>query len=114
MYFSTVPIAALLLATSLALPQPTVGKSRRSGIQWTSCDLESTNDLNRTVPILCGTVKVPLDYTTPNCSSTIELPLLKIPAANGTTKMPTVLTNYGGPGINGTVAMIGLGAKQQR
>ena len=115
MYLSTIQIAAALLATSLALPQSPskIGRGTSSGIQWSPCGLSSTDALNRTFPILFGTLAVPLDYTDPNCSSTIGLPLLKIAATNSSTKQPTVLTNYGGPGINGTVSMAALGANQK-
>ncbi|KAH8886133.1 TAP domain-containing protein [Thozetella sp. PMI_491] len=66
-------------------------------LQWQKC---TDIAFNATVPLLCGNLSVPLDYTSPS-SGNLTLQLLKIEAtkapANGS-KSTTILFNFGGPG----------------
>lgn len=55
---------------------------------------------NKNVPTVCGTLKVPLDYTNPNSNQTLDLEIAKLPAT-GEPKGKSVLMNPGGPGIPG-------------
>lgn len=62
-----------------------------STIEWFSCEQ------NATLPVTCGTLTVPLDYTDLSSNKTLDLHLLKFNA----TKQPvqgSVLFNPGGPG----------------
>ena len=64
-----------------------------NGIEWYPCEQ------NFSQPISCGTLAVPLDYTS-NSSETIDLDIIKINA----TKTPvkgSILFNPGGPGEPG-------------
>ncbi|KAH8812325.1 TAP-like protein-domain-containing protein [Xylogone sp. PMI_703] len=60
-------------------------------IRWHTCQK------NYTVPTSCGTVTVPLDYTDPDCSKTLDLSLVKITAPKQPSK-GSILLNPGGPG----------------
>lgn len=84
--------AHLLLALAWAPTQALSGS-----IQWQKC---TDIDFNATVPLLCGNLSVPLDYTSPS-SGNLTLQLLKIAASsapsNGS-KSTTILFNFGGPG----------------
>ncbi|KAI0196336.1 TAP-like protein-domain-containing protein [Xylaria flabelliformis] len=67
-----------------------------SGIQWQPC----TADINAiaALPVDCGTLNVPLDYTAVDSTETLELSLLRVPAI----KKPanhSILFNFGGPGL---------------
>lgn len=64
------------------------------GIQWSPCA-----DLPQEIPCdtcECSTLPVPLDYTN-SSSTTIDLPILRIPATEQPSK-GSVLFNFGGPG----------------
>jgi hypothetical protein len=68
-------------------------KSRdTAGVQWGSCAFNST------LPIECSNLTVPLDYSEPESSNTLELNLLKVPAAKQPVK-GSILFNFGGPGV---------------
>jgi len=70
-----------------------------SKIQWGPC-----TDFNSTVPIQCGNLSVPLDYTNPNSTETLQLQLLKVPATKTPSK-GSILFNFGGPGEPGRAYM---------
>lgn len=70
-------------------------------IEWGPCgDL----GFNETVPLSCGTLAVPLDYTEPDSGETLDLQILKIPAPNQPSK-GSVFFNFGGPGATGISEM---------
>lgn len=50
---------------------------------------------------LCGTLEVPLDYADPS-GETIELALLRVPAADADARVGSLVVNPGGPGAPGT------------
>lgn len=81
--------------------------SRTQGIQWSPCNL------NGTLSILCGSLTVPLDYTDPTCTSTLDLEVLRIPTSNATSK-GSILLNFGGPGDDGKSDFALFGAQLQR
>lgn len=84
---------SLLLAgagSTLAAPQRSAVPLNGT-INWFSCQQ------NATLPVTCGTLAVPLDYTDAGCKNTLDLQLLKFNA----TKKPvkgSILFNPGGPG----------------
>lgn len=92
------PLALLAAAsTAVAKPPPLAAtlspRSNDTGagaIQWGECDFEAT------VPIECGSLQVPLDYTDPE-AGTLDLSLSKVAAAEGPSK-GSILMNFGGPG----------------
>jgi len=49
----------------------------------------------------CATIEVPMDYAEPN-GATIDLALLKVPAADLATRVGSLVVNPGGPGASGT------------
>lgn len=66
-------------------------------IQWSPCgDL----GFNETVPLSCGSLTVPLDYTEPDSGETLDLQILKVPALKQPSK-GSVFVNFGGPGASG-------------
>ncbi|KAI1345369.1 TAP-like protein-domain-containing protein [Xylaria sp. FL0043] len=67
-----------------------------SSIQWGPCP----DDLNAVaaLSVECGTLAVPLDYTAPNNTETLELSLVKVPAVKKPAKH-SILFNFGGPGL---------------
>lgn len=78
-------LSSLLLTAAVASPQPYPA----SAIKWGPCSF------NGTLPIVCGNVSVPLDYTQPNTS--LNLQLVKVPAINSPS-LGSILFNFGGPG----------------
>jgi hypothetical protein len=74
-------------AQSLTVRTPTA-------IQWHACE-ESYP-----IPVSCGSILVPLDYTEPQSPERLNLTLFKTHAV----KEPfrgSILTNFGGPGVSG-------------
>ena len=68
-------------------------------IEWAPC-----TEFKNPVPLQCGNLKVPLDYSNPNSTETLQLQLIKVPA----TKIPakgSILFNFGGPGEPGRIYM---------
>lgn len=72
-------------------------------VEWFECDNLYTNASS--VPITCGTLTVPLDYTEPRSNKTHIIDLIKTPAqsepSNG-----TIVLSFGGPGVNAFVNFI--------
>ncbi|EQB55567.1 hypothetical protein GCG54_00014647 [Colletotrichum gloeosporioides] len=77
--------------------------SGQKEIEWSDCA-----ELNSTEPIQCANLTMPLDYTSPNSSKTLDLQLLRIPATRQPSK-GSILFNFGGPGVAGRPTMAGLG-----
>ena len=65
-----------------------------SKIQWLPC---SGTEFNTSLTLECGTWRVPLDYTQPNNNQTLDLEILRIPAAVKPSR-GSILFNFGGPG----------------
>ncbi|KAI0543991.1 TAP-like protein-domain-containing protein [Xylaria curta] len=67
-----------------------------TGIQWQPC----TADINdvAALPVECGTLNVPLDYTAVDSTETLELSLLRVPAIKNPSNH-SILFNFGGPGL---------------
>ena len=70
-------------------------------IEWGPC---SDLGLNESVPLSCGSLAVPLDYTDPDCKETLDLQILKVPALKQPSK-GSVFFNVGGPGASGIEEM---------
>lgn len=85
----------LSAAATQAIPQP-----RNEGIQWGPCE-HDTGDL----PLECGKLAVPLDYTDDSSDETLDLALIKYPAPSGPSK-GSILLNFGGPGQDGLNNMV--------
>lgn len=67
-------------------------------IQWGPCPEGITE--NSTLPLKCGTLAVPLDYTESNNTSKHTLELIKTPSQIPRSK-GTIILNFGGPGVQG-------------
>ncbi|MEP9362548.1 alpha/beta hydrolase [Nocardioides sp. CN2-186] len=72
-------------------PRPALAPFYSQQLTWTQC---RTTDL-------CSTLTVPLDYRHPT-GDTIELALLKVPAAHPADRIGSLVVNPGGPGAPGT------------
>ncbi|KAF4631629.1 hypothetical protein G7Y89_g6499 [Cudoniella acicularis] len=66
-------------------------------IQWGNCN---ETEVSSTLPIQCGNLDVPLDYTEPTSNAKLTLQLAKVPALSQPSK-GSILLNFGGPGETG-------------
>ncbi|KAL2130243.1 hypothetical protein VTI74DRAFT_6720 [Chaetomium olivicolor] len=89
-------LSLFLALASSAIAKPILdGRGTRSQrIQWGVCDFPSTG----TLPIECGNLSVPLDYTSPSSSETLTLALIRSRAPQTQPSKGTILFNFGGPG----------------
>lgn len=73
-------------------------------IEWSHCEVPGA-----TLPLQCGTLVVPLDYTDNTSEATLTLDLRRVPAAqldeNGKARKGSILFNFGGPGASGLLDM---------
>lgn len=69
-------------------------------INWYSCKQ------NGSVPLTCGTLTVPLDYSNPLSNKTLDLALVRVNATK-TPKKGSILFNPGGPGQGGRDFIVG-------
>lgn len=76
-------------------------------IQWGTC----TDNFGSLLPVDCGTLLVPLDYTVTS-NETYTLDLLRVPATVQPAKGSIVL-NFGGPGEVGRATLAGYAALLQ-
>ena len=76
----------------------TIPRDNNSGIQWGPCKL------NTTLPVQCGKLPVPLDYTD-NSSKILNLDVIKYPAQKQP-KRGSIILNFGGPGQDGLESML--------
>jgi hypothetical protein len=88
-------LLAQLVLASVALAKPLYHNlhTRSQQIKWGSCDFPTAGSL----PVECGTLSVPLDYTNPTSNETLTLALIKS-AATQTPSKGSILFNFGGPG----------------
>ncbi|KXJ88472.1 TAP-like protein-domain-containing protein [Microdochium bolleyi] len=77
---------------------------RAEQIQWGECHIE-TNTTG--LPVQCGKLSVPLDWSGKASDKTIELELIKWPAAKQPAPKGSILLNFGGPGGDGLNNFIG-------
>ena len=96
-------LSLLSVAFLMAVVGPVSGASAQAAqISWTTCPKEAYPDpalADAFYPTLqCGTFKVPYDYGKPN-GKQFTLALQKLPASG--TKIGTLFTNPGGPGVPG-------------
>ncbi|KAF1980951.1 hypothetical protein K402DRAFT_425805 [Aulographum hederae CBS 113979] len=92
-FFPTL-LLAVERASSLELGH--AHRARSGSIQWSPCLAE----LNGTVPMQCGNLSVPLDYTRTLSNASFVLDVFRTPA----TKQPSrgsIFLNFGGPGADG-------------
>ena len=85
---------AILIATSLHLAH-TLPAPQNGSVTWAPCPQQ-----NASLPIQCGTLTVPLDYSDPTSNRTLDFQLLKVSAVNQPRK-GSILFNPGGPGDTG-------------
>ncbi|KAL8800252.1 MAG: hypothetical protein Q9182_005308 [Xanthomendoza sp. 2 TL-2023] len=71
-----------------------INQSSNESINWFPCKQ------NGTLPLTCGTLNVPLDYTNATSDTTLELQLVKVSAVKHP-KKGNILFNPGGPGAGG-------------
>ncbi|KAI0399468.1 TAP-like protein-domain-containing protein [Xylaria palmicola] len=102
---------SLFRAATLALVATAYGKTTR-GIPWKPCPA----DINAiaALDVECGTLAVPLDYTAANSTETLELSLLRVPAAKKQGKHShSILFNFGGPGFESRFTLAQLADTMQ-
>ena len=80
-----------------------------SKIQWGPCE---DLTVNATVPVQCGELTVPLDYTDTECTETVNLQLLKAPAPQQPSQ-GMIQINFGGPGDPGRTGLVDLASLLQ-
>lgn len=90
-----------LPATIAAATTPAATTTR---VQWGDCP----EDYDPDTGVQCGTVRVPVDYHTPN-GRTIEIAVSRVPAANPALRRGVLLMNPGGPGGPGHSLPLWLG-----
>lgn len=100
-------VVTLLLAASLAAVGPAEARVVTSEdlaktIRWEGCHEDRGEGFE------CGTIRVPLDYDRP-FGSTVELALVRLPAADPESRMGSILLNPGGPGGSGVEFALGFG-----
>ncbi|KAH7028087.1 TAP-like protein-domain-containing protein [Microdochium trichocladiopsis] len=86
------PLAATTAAAA-ALP-------RADGIVWGECHIEEDTS-SLPVPVQCGKLTVPLDWSGKTTDKTIDIELIKWPAATQPAPKGSILLNFGGPGGDG-------------
>ncbi|KAK5997430.1 Serine protease Hip1-like protein [Cladobotryum mycophilum] len=69
--------------------------ARTETIHWAPCQKPNPTSMQ------CATLKVPLDYTDKKSTETVDLKLLRVPAAVKAPKKRSILLNFGGPGASG-------------
>lgn len=94
-----------IAATTLAMP---FSPKRESGIQWGNCSFAAT------VPILCATLPVPLDYNDTTSNATLDLSLIKVPVATNVTSKGSILFNFGGPGDEAVQTLASIAPQLQK
>lgn len=82
--------AAVTATAIAALYQPAAAKVNCGGCE----DIDAQRNID------CATVKVPLDYTSPNRTETLDLQLLRVQSKHKPSK-GSILFNFGGPGLAG-------------
>lgn len=88
---------SLFLLASSAQATALVQRTQSHGtIEWSPCKIP-----NATVPLECGTLTVPLDYTDKKGNATLELQLQRAPAKQKSKNAKSILLNFGGPGADG-------------
>lgn len=80
-------------------------QGKNSIIQWGKCNDSS---LDNTIPVDCGHLELPLDYTDLESNSTLNLALLRVPAATQPAK-GSIILNFGGPGVPGRESLASAG-----
>lgn len=97
LFRSVVPLVLVLRSLSAT------GYSTGETIDWFPCKE------NGSLPLTCGTLTVPLDYTNTTFNATLELQLVKVSAAKQP-KRGSILFNPGGPGQGGRDFVAGSNA----
>ncbi|OAQ72013.1 peptidase S33, tripeptidyl-peptidase [Pochonia chlamydosporia 170] len=80
-------------------------QGKNSIIQWGKCN---DSNLDNTIPVDCGYLELPLDYTDLESNSTLNLALLRVPAATQPAK-GSIILNFGGPGVPGRESLASAG-----
>lgn len=78
-------------------------------IVWGPCN---KSEVPGPLPMECGTLKVPLDYSDSHSDNKLKLELAKLPAAIKPSK-GSILFNFGGPGGEGRSALATQGSIYQ-
>jgi len=104
-YLATILHLSMLAASHASPTKPPLRARGQNHIQW---DKPCSRELNTTlIPIpsgvLCGSLRVPLDYTDESSDATLDLELIKLPASKTPVK-GSILLNFGGPGPNNRAA----------
>ena len=86
-----------LLPLSLALSAYATNHARADeNIAWGSCETQIKTVA--TLPVQCGNITVPLDYTDTESDATLDVQVLKVPT-DKTPKKGSIIFNFGGPGV---------------
>ena len=94
MLYTRVLMSAILL--SLAAGQ----HSTHGNITWSPCQEKTL------LPLLCGSLTVPLDYVNASSNVSMQLSMVKLEASKQP-KQGTIVLNPGGPGVSGREQLAG-------
>ncbi|MFE3224487.1 alpha/beta hydrolase [Nocardia sp. NPDC059228] len=85
-----VPVPAAAVPATDSYVDALADAAPAPALQWTDCDSGFS----------CATARVPLDYAHPEVRS-IDLAVIKLPAADPARRIGTLFVNFGGPGRSG-------------
>jgi hypothetical protein len=103
-------MSILVFIFSAALISVSGASEAPSTVEWGACD-EALSSIGA-LPVECGNITVPLDYTNPASNQTLDIPLLRVPALKQPSK-GSIIFHYGGPGPGGRETMAGFGEFMQ-
>ncbi|MGW2250091.1 alpha/beta hydrolase [Kitasatospora sp. NPDC001660] len=81
-------------------------------LAWAACPPDPQTGTTDDSPVQCATLKVPLDYADP-ATGTLDVAVVRDPAAKPDQRVGSLLLNPGGPGGSG-VTMVKAGAKHAK
>lgn len=106
MHFSQALLPFSLLAAASASAIPARDSAATQKIKWGPCGF------NGTLPIVCGNLSVPLDYTDKSSKATLTLNVIKAPTAHKPSR-GSILFNFGGPGGDGQQNLASIASAMQ-
>ncbi|WP_406194641.1 alpha/beta hydrolase [Kitasatospora sp. NBC_01560] len=91
------PVAEMVSATAA----PALRALYDQQIDWIPC---TDGAAQEDETVLCGTLKVPLDYASPD-GETLDVAVVRVPAADQQQRLGSLVFNPGGPGNSGTAML---------
>ena len=108
MSFKSAVLSLILSSIAVTAPTEVLNQRESASVKWAACskdDPRAALFATAQVPIDCGTITVPLDWTDPSSNETINVSLVRAPAPQQPAK-GTIQMNFGGPGIATTTNFV--------